>query len=87
MSDEELVWVPRRTNGNQNVYHTDADCPYVKEASRQRPRRVLNTDIYRECRWCSGEWPDKAAVEQRTPLRTQLEAGYLEGEFEEDDDE
>lgn len=66
----KTVWITSN-HRSEPVYHSDPDCPILKQAARRRERRLDRlVEERRECGHCSGY--DRSEGSGRKPLRDVL---------------
>ena len=43
----------KQRSGGKHIYHTDPECSFMSDSTRERELAALHED-YSECEWCAG---------------------------------
>jgi len=68
-----------KNGGSRKVYHTDTDCPRLRDRYSEHELSVLG-DHMRECKYCAGEVNE--TTKSGTELSTKLERMEAESPYQ-----
>jgi len=71
---DQTVYVAAGTDGDNEVYHTERDCKYLRRADAVREFGDNNVSTKRKCRECSGKAIDTGGSDDLHDLLLEVDS-------------